>query len=89
MNLLTVIISRDAGLNLAVQGLLLFLPGYILLFFPTKEVDSEKCIGRLANETPEDMLHTTKHANAYSHSRYERFAALCYNRRTQEGLLFL
>lgn len=52
-------------------------------------MDSEKCISRLANETPEDMLHTTKHAKAYSHSRYERFAALCYNRRTKEGLLFL
>lgn len=47
MNLLTVSTSRDASLNIAISGLLLFLPTYILFFFPTKEVDNEKCIGGL------------------------------------------
>ena len=59
MNLLTVSTSRDASLNIAVSGLLLFLPTYILFFFPTKEVDNEKCIGGLSNETSEYMLCTS------------------------------
>lgn len=58
MNLLTVSISRDSSLNIAISGLLLFLPTYIIIFFPTKEVDNEKWVGVLSNETSDYMLCT-------------------------------
>lgn len=61
-NLLTVSTSRDASLHITVSGLF-SCPHVYFIFLPTKEVDNEKYIGSLSNETYECMLCTSSILN--------------------------
>lgn len=59
MNLLTVSISRDASFAYSCIRFVTFPTYMYTLFFPTKEVDNEKCIGSVSNETSDYMLCTS------------------------------